>query len=269
MLITECRPIPILEKPIVSTFIDTYDLNLFIYTTHRFTGAGRVIAFFDKSYRLKRQIIYNSRVLPKPLVFGQCWKDAHNSPIVKINGVWIQKKLFQNVIEATEEDVSLKDIVEAYNQVFADALKQFTEQTKVRHQEQLEHLKSYSPEYSTILQDTYTNNLMKKTKAPAEVFRLIRSVERPKITRSLDNHNTRTFDFVEIVANTASVPNSEKKQLLKAYRDSVMKIVLMAIQDSKPFQKFDIPVNFLKLSECTLTRDNRIVFLFELKDLHA
>jgi len=102
--------------------------------------------------------------------------------------------------------------------------------------------------------------------------RFIVKIDHPVIERATDNENRDTFDFIRIFVSVNDLGEDMcGKSLKEAVKDNMGCIINRAldkISGSKSYQKFDVPVNFLKISRATLTKDSRLELLFELKEAH-
>ncbi|MDY6245306.1 MAG: hypothetical protein SPL82_15770 [Lachnospiraceae bacterium] len=87
-----------------------------------------------------------------------------------------------------------------------------------------------------------------------------------RIDRAAGNKDTNTFDFIRL--EYVLYTDVKKEDVLKDVREHTRKYVDCAteyIASQKKFQKFGVPVNVLRLTKATLTRDMTLEFLFELK----
>lgn len=100
---------------------------------------------------------------------------------------------------------------------------------------------------------------------PTGLDRFITRIVGPNIQREYGNKNTATFDFIYVDVCIIHSWETNKKEYIKQNMPEIKKRVLEKIENSKRFQKFGIPTNFLKLTSITLTRDDVLHFIFELK----
>lgn len=98
-----------------------------------------------------------------------------------------------------------------------------------------------------------------------EKFFTIKTV---KIERETGNKKVNTFDFIRV---DVGVPQGRKDKIsfIKNNLAELTKRVLKKIENSKRFQKYGVPINFLKLSNVVLRCDDLIEFTFELKDIEV
>lgn len=114
-----------------------------------------------------------------------------------------------------------------------------------------------------------TEKLMRTLRVPVELGMFVHTVGTPEIEREFGNPNKNTFDFIRVYVSVKHMDTNTKRDMLRKYKKEIMDMVLLQIKTNKSFKKYGIPVNFLKLSQCVLTRDHQIMFLFELKGIGA
>lgn len=98
--------------------------------------------------------------------------------------------------------------------------------------------------------------------------RLVQSVSRPTFERDPENKDTHTFDRIRLEVNLAAYlyPSfSELSVVVRRMKPTIDKIVLRHLEQNIKFQKFGVPVNFLRVSECFLRRDRVLDYIFEFK----
>lgn len=100
---------------------------------------------------------------------------------------------------------------------------------------------------------------------PFEVSQFVQKINRPTIERSFENKNKKTFDFVRIFIGIPHTWYMKKREFLIQNKKPIFKMVLEAIKNDKQYQKYNIPINFLKLTSCTITCQDEIEMVFELK----
>ena len=102
--------------------------------------------------------------------------------------------------------------------------------------------------------------------------RFILKINNPSIERDTDNLNKETFDFVRVMVSIPdkdTMSNSEVMSMYNKYKDRLMKDVLEKISNSRSFKKYNVPINFLRLSRSTVTSSREIMLLFELKRMSS
>lgn len=106
-----------------------------------------------------------------------------------------------------------------------------------------------------------------KIPLPSGIDRFITKIDAPSIERETGNKNTNTFDFIYVDVCIVKSWESDKKQYIKTNMPEIKKRVLEKIESSKKFQKYGVPINFLRVTSITLTRDDVLHFIFELKKI--
>lgn len=91
------------------------------------------------------------------------------------------------------------------------------------------------------------------------------SVDRPRFRRDVDNKNRNTFDFIDIDMVIRSSDASKEK--VKANKEEIFKKALSKLESSKSFQKYGVPINFLKMYQFVVHRDGSLTISFCIKEL--
>ena len=102
----------------------------------------------------------------------------------------------------------------------------------------------------------------------SELERFIARIDRISIERETDNFNKNTFDFIRVqvyLNELDDIKESVKEKVQKNLFD-ITNMVLDKINNNNYFKKYNVPIEFLKVSKITLTKDLRLEFLFELKE---
>lgn len=102
---------------------------------------------------------------------------------------------------------------------------------------------------------------------PKGLDRFITKIQGPYIEREFGNTSTNTFDFVYVDVCIIQNWETDRKSYIKANMPEIKRRVIQKIEGSKRFQRYGIPVNFLKITSITLTRDDMLHFIFELKEI--
>lgn len=88
------------------------------------------------------------------------------------------------------------------------------------------------------------------------------------IRREYANKNINTFDF--IIVSFYVLHFKSKKEVIEFFKENkkeLNSIVITAIQNAEKFQKYNIPINFLKLDSIVVTNSLELVYTFSLKEL--
>lgn len=100
---------------------------------------------------------------------------------------------------------------------------------------------------------------------PTGIDRFITRIEGPSIQREVGNKDTNTFDFIYVDVCIIQSWDSDKKEYIKSNLHEIQKRVVEKIEKSNRFKRYGVPINFLKVTSITLTRDDVLHFIFELK----
>ena len=104
---------------------------------------------------------------------------------------------------------------------------------------------------------------------------LVLSVKTPKFERVPENKNTKTFDRIRCNISLRSFKNDEKISLdkltdyVKTDIDNIFADAVTAIEESKRWQNFDVPINILACTYARVCRDYTLEMIFEVKELTA
>ena len=89
-----------------------------------------------------------------------------------------------------------------------------------------------------------------------------------QIERDCENQKKNTFDFVRVIYSMSSkIPQKELIENIKKDYKLIANAAVKRLAISKRYQHYNVPVNFLKISKCTLTADRLLEFTFELKEI--
>lgn len=108
---------------------------------------------------------------------------------------------------------------------------------------------------------------LESRKKPEGLQRFITKINNPMFYRIPENPNPNTFDYIVVFVNTVKDWNEYKKDYIKKHIGEINSLVLEKIETNNQFQKYGIPLSFLKLSNITLTNDCTIKYVFELKEV--
>lgn len=104
----------------------------------------------------------------------------------------------------------------------------------------------------------------------SEKERFIQKVCIPEIVCDSDNYNKSTFDRVHLVINLGKEVFPEwidTVEAVRRYRKELDALAINRIANDRVFRKYNVPLNFLKLSELRLKRNYTLEYVFELKQL--
>lgn len=118
--------------------------------------------------------------------------------------------------------------------------------------------------------DTFYNYLktVKPVKHPkAEgLDRFLSKFEKPVFIRKPENENLKTFDYIHLDISVLHEWETDRIQYISDNISEIKKRVINYLSNSKIFQKYGIPVKCLRITNVTLTREDFLHFVFELKE---
>lgn len=101
---------------------------------------------------------------------------------------------------------------------------------------------------------------------PQGIDRFITKIEKPIFRRVIENNKKNTFDFIYLDINIVTQWHESKSEYIKNNMEEIKQRAIKKIEESKAFKKYDIPINFLRITKVSLKNDV-IEFLFELKEI--
>lgn len=113
-----------------------------------------------------------------------------------------------------------------------------------------------------------TKSIREESLDKSDAMRAITSIKRPSFERMPGNKNDRTFDQIRIrlgIVGKDTMPN--RNEQLKRNQRTLARIALAKIRDTKSFQRYGIPMNFLRLDHMTITCQDELELVFVLKDI--
>ena len=81
-----------------------------------------------------------------------------------------------------------------------------------------------------------------------------------------ENDKKNTFDFIYLDINIVTQWPTSKKEYIQKNMSTIKKKAINKIKESGEFKKYGIPVNFLRITKCSLNNDV-IELIFELKEI--
>ncbi len=105
-------------------------------------------------------------------------------------------------------------------------------------------------------------------KEPSSINRLVQHISPPIYERVPENQDERTFDYIRM---TVGLPrywfNSWEalRDEVKKNQSEICQRVLQRLESDRQFERYGVPISFLKTSDIILRRDYAIEFIFELK----
>lgn len=101
----------------------------------------------------------------------------------------------------------------------------------------------------------------------SDEFERLFTIKQPSIERYVVNTNKKTFDIVRVNISLTDYNRANQREQIKKFRSRLFKEVIAKISNSKRFQSYNLPVNFLKLDKVTLTCDSQLNMLFVLREV--
>lgn len=97
--------------------------------------------------------------------------------------------------------------------------------------------------------------------------RFITKIDNPDFSRIPENPKPNTFDYIIVFVNVVKYWDTDKKEYIKKHINEINELVINKIKNDSHFQKYGIPISFLKLANVAITIDSRIKYVFELKEV--
>lgn len=99
-----------------------------------------------------------------------------------------------------------------------------------------------------------------------ELNRFIRKINRPIIERENDNKTPNTFDFIRIrIGIPPAATAGNRKQFVESHMDGIIQIVLNKLRDNGHYQRYGVPVEYLKLDHAGILVADELELVFCLK----
>lgn len=115
------------------------------------------------------------------------------------------------------------------------------------------------------LEFLYTNTHFVQHTSLDEINRFMQRIESPLFLRNPENFNKKTFDMIKVRVCIAKYWSDNRIDYIRQNWDIICENVIDKISNSKKFQKYNVPINFLQLTECIFCSDSTLQFVFELK----
>lgn len=104
---------------------------------------------------------------------------------------------------------------------------------------------------------------LKMKRIPGPYADYVLTVNKPIFRRDADNTNKNTFDFIDIEMVVRS--GDATKEKVKANQKEIFDKAINKLNNSKQFQKYGVPVNFLKMYQFVIRKDGTLIISFCLK----
>lgn len=188
----------------------------------------------------------------------------------------IQEPEHRKDAHAILEENMLEQIVRAYNSdilfrvILSERIAEFSRNSDAVKiaMELIRHVPFKS--HSTWLERNITKSMREEDLDKEQVLRIVTSINRPKFERMPGNKDKDTFDQIRIHLGLVGKQTiSSRNEILRRNQKTLAEIAIAKIKDSKSFQRYGIPVNFLKLDHMTITQQDELELLFVLKDISS
>ena len=119
--------------------------------------------------------------------------------------------------------------------------------------------------------DYYLSALkMNKRPKPEGINRFVISIDKPIFVQIPENPNPNTFDYIRIIVNIVTEWDQDRKTYIKNHVKDINKMILQKLEKNKQFQRFNVPVNFLTVSNITFSaKSNILEYIFEIKEISS
>ena len=113
-----------------------------------------------------------------------------------------------------------------------------------------------------------SNKILRDSDIPEVVKKFVYKIDRPVYEKETGNTKENTFDFIRVFI---AIPSKDtmpgRLDFVKQHKNEIAGLVVERINKDSSFKKYNIPVNFLKLENMTLTHTSELMLLFGLKDI--
>ncbi len=208
------------------------------------SGIWQIAAFPDKDTAAD----FCSEKGIKLLTYGIYGDRYYTTPGV-IDGVRVNMTYMSSAIRSLKEGHAVGDLAERYN-LLMDTGGDYRRFYKLCRME-------FSNPY-----DGYDIEPSKESKET------VVKVNTPSIERYTGNFDRNTFDLVRIrLGLSAFLNKQEQSSFAKAHLKELESIAKARIQESKRYQKFGVPPEFLKLDKACITNQGEVELVFVLPDI--
>lgn len=99
-----------------------------------------------------------------------------------------------------------------------------------------------------------------------DAYDVLTKINRPAFERTPENKKKNTFDRIRItmgIKSKESMPG--RTDFIKSQKREIVKIALLKIEQHPYFERYGVPIQYIKPVSMTVTRTNEIEIIFELK----
>lgn len=184
-----------------------------------------------------------------------------------IEGVRIFKPFLIQAISTLIPGVNtLEDLVGRYNYIVENQVLTKSD-TNIIRQVPLDFNYKY-PTYNPT-GNKLRNKVLESMCIPDEVVNFVYKISIPRFEREPENRDIKTFDFIRV---NVSIPSKKKCPKRKIFIENniryITAIVLGNIKERKVYQKYGVPVEYLKIEKLTITKSDELEMLFRLKEIN-
>ena len=105
-----------------------------------------------------------------------------------------------------------------------------------------------------------------------DIIRIVTTYEDIIFGRDPENTNDKTFDYIQI---TFRLYTNEKKKIthdevynwVRGKLNKIIQYGFKILSTSNKYNEFNVPINFLKVTDVRLTATDRLILNFELKEI--
>lgn len=185
----------------------------------------------------------------KGIVILHRYQDEYYTTPGMIDGVRVHMVYMCSAIRSLSDGDTLADLIGRYNTLL-DSHGDYKKFYKVCG---IEHVDLY---------DGYD------LRPSAETRDFVMKINTPSIERYAGNLDVKTFDLVRIrLGIKASMPKQEQARFAKAHMRELVSIAKAKINESKRYQKYEVPLEFLELDHASVTNQGEIELVFVLPDI--
>ena len=160
-------------------------------------------------------------------------------------------RIILEVINSTNTDTEFKDIILKATEIKQQRKQKKKEKTMNRAKAASERQAKQILSFEGLTADEF---IKKKTIKP-----------KISIGREIDNYNTETFDFIRIEIPITINSKSDRLKYCKIFKKELLEYAMLTLEQSKRFQRFGIPINFLKIDDIVLRTDCILEIIMSLK----
>ena len=207
-------------------------------------------------------------------IIGRLGETLKSSPSIYDIMTTLKYKIQANLnVSYNIYNKTIKNMLEGYGvnefNNISSAIKHKIELEKIKKQEEerrkREEARIKSEERKRAENEAFKLSLVNRFNPNMSINDFIIKVKNPCIERELGNNNKNTFDFITLEMLTPLKFYGDRKKYIKDHLKEIYKIAMDKISNYKYYQKYDVPVNYLKLTNLTISCENTLVFKFGIK----